>query len=69
MAYKRTTQGLMLRGDVWHIDKVVFGKRLCESTRSGNLAEAEALLAHRIGQARRAHLTVSQPSTRFMKPG
>jgi hypothetical protein len=26
--------GLLLRGGVWHIDKVLFGKRICESTRT-----------------------------------
>jgi len=24
--------GLIKRGDVWHIDKTIGGKRLCEST-------------------------------------
>jgi hypothetical protein len=26
------TAGLVKRGDVWHIDKTIGGKRLCEST-------------------------------------
>jgi hypothetical protein len=50
------TAGLLLRKGVWHIDKILFGKRLCESTRTSDLAEAEALLAHRTAEARRAHL-------------
>jgi hypothetical protein len=28
----RRAQGLLLRGSVWHIDKVIYGKRICEST-------------------------------------
>ena len=65
MSHPRITRGLLLRKGIWHIDKVLFGKRLCESTRSGNLAEAEALLAHRIGQARRAHLYGEPPEHAF----
>jgi len=55
------TRGLLLRQGVWHIDKVLFGRRLCESTRSSNLAEAEALLANRVGEARKAHLYGEAP--------
>ena len=40
---RKRTPGLLLRGGIWHIDKVVFGQRIVESTRSGNLAEAESV--------------------------
>src|ERR1700676_57977 len=53
---RRSTRGLLLRNGAWHIDKVLFGKRICESTHTGELKEAEALLAHRMSQARRVHL-------------
>lgn len=59
----------MLRGDVWHIDKLLFGKRTCESTHTGDLAEAEALLAHRVGQARKAHLYGEQRAYTFREAG
>jgi integrase len=52
---KRRSTGLLLRKGVWHIDKIVYGKRICESTRTGELIEAEALLAHRSCEARRLH--------------
>jgi hypothetical protein len=39
----RRTAGLLLRG-VWHIDKVIYGKRICESTGTRDLTKAEALL-------------------------
>jgi hypothetical protein len=52
----RSTPGLLKRKGIWPIEKVVFGKRLCESTRTSSLAEAAALLAHRVSQARKAHL-------------
>jgi integrase len=53
---KIRTRGLLLRGSVWHIDKVIYGARICESTRTGDLVEAETLLSHRSVQARRLHL-------------
>jgi integrase len=53
---KRKTCGLLLRNEIWHIDKVLFGKRVCESTHTRDRQEAENLLAHRVSQARRAHL-------------
>ena len=68
MSTKRT-RGLLLRQGVWHIDKVLFGRRLCESTRSSNLAEAEALLAHRVGEARKAHLYGEAPEHMFREAG
>src|ERR1700733_5949750 len=52
----RRTPGLLLRGGVWHIDKVIYGKRICQSTGTRDLTEAEALLARRITQARQVHL-------------
>jgi integrase len=52
----RRTPGLLLRGGVWHIDKVIYGKRICESTGTRDLTEAEALLARRVTQARQVHL-------------
>jgi hypothetical protein len=40
----------------WHIDKVIYGKRICESSGTRDRTEAEALLARRVTQARRVHL-------------
>jgi hypothetical protein len=53
---RRRTPGLLLRGGIWHIDKILYGKRICESTRTGDRIEAEALLARRVTQARHVHL-------------
>ena len=36
---------LYKRHGVWHVDKVVFGRRLCESTDTGDAEEAERFLA------------------------
>jgi hypothetical protein len=53
---RRRMPGLLLRGGVWHIDKVIYGKRIGESTGTTDRIEAEALLARRVTQARQAHL-------------
>jgi hypothetical protein len=50
MHSENTTHGLLLRNGIWHIDKVLFDKRVCESTRTSDLAQAEMLLAHRLSQ-------------------
>jgi hypothetical protein len=41
------TAGLIKRGDIWHIDKTIGGKRLCESTGEIELEQAELYLASR----------------------
>jgi hypothetical protein len=61
----RRTAGLLLRGRVWHIDKVIYGKRICESTGTRDLTEAEALLARRVIQARGVHLFGDQREHTF----
>jgi hypothetical protein len=53
---QRRTPGLLLRHGIWHIDKIIYGKRICESTGTGDRIEAEALLARRVTQARHVHL-------------
>jgi integrase len=69
----RRTPGLLLRSGVWHIDKVIYGKRICASTGTKDLVEAEALLARRVTQARRVHLfgeqiehTFREAATKFL---
>jgi integrase len=64
-ATSRRTAGLLLRGSVWHIDKVIYGKRICESTGTRDLTEAEALLARRVIQARGVHLFGEQREYSF----
>lgn len=61
----RRIPGLLLRGAVWHIDKVIYGRRICESTGTRDLTEAQALLAHRVTQARRVRLSGEQREHTF----
>lgn len=51
---KKGTRGLRYRGGVWHIQKVIYGQRIHESTRTGDLIEAERYLACRTEQIRKA---------------
>lgn len=48
----RKNPGLVKRGNVWHIDKKVYGQRICESTGTDNLQEAKEILAHRLDELR-----------------
>lgn len=51
MARKSIT-GLTQRGGIWHINKVVNGKRIYESTGSSERSEAERYLIHRLETVR-----------------
>ena len=48
------TPGLIKRGAVWHIDKVIRGTRVCESTGTSDQRGAEEQLARRINDVREA---------------
>lgn len=66
---KKLSPGLALRKGIWHIDKVIYGRRICESTRTHDVLEAEELLAYRVTQARRAHLygpTFREAAAKFL---
>ncbi len=48
----KKTPGLTKRGQYWHINKIIRGHRLYESTGTGNLEEAERYLNRRIQELR-----------------
>lgn len=62
---RKRTPGLYQRNGVWHIDKQVRGRRLCESTGTGDLREAEAYLARRIEEIRQAGVYGVRPRRSF----
>ena len=71
---RKKTPGLYKREEIWHIDKRIRGTRLCESTGTRDLAEAEAYLARRSEDVRQAKVYGVRPSrsfreaaTRFLK--
>ncbi len=64
---RKRTPGIQKRGDVWYIDKKVFGRRLCESTGTGDLEEAEKYLARRLEEIRLATIYGVRPKRSFME--
>jgi integrase len=62
---RKRTPGLYLRNGTWHIDKVVFGQRVNETTRTSNLKEAETHLAHRVEQIRQVKIYGVRPNRLF----
>lgn len=62
---RKKSPGLIKRGSVWHIQKKVYGKRLCESTGTGDLEEAERYLARRIEDVRQAVIYGVRPERTF----
>ncbi|HEX7047002.1 MAG TPA: site-specific integrase [Gammaproteobacteria bacterium] len=64
---RKRTPGLVKRSGIWHIDKEILGKRVCRSTRTSNLAEAERSLAAVISQRRDAVLHGDRPQRTFSK--
>jgi integrase len=50
------TPGLIERGGLWHIDKMFRGARICESTGTSNLRQAEEYLAKRIIELREVRI-------------
>ena len=62
---RKRTPGLRKRGEFWHIDKQVFGQRLCESTYTDSLEEAEKYLANRIESLRQVAMYGARPKRSF----
>ncbi len=57
--------GLYKRKDAWHIDKKVFGRRICESTGTSDLEEAQTYLARRLEETRQAEIYGVRPKRLF----
>jgi len=57
--------GLVKRGTIWHIDKRINGRRVCQSTGTADLREAEQFLARQIEEARQALVYGVRPSRTF----
>jgi integrase len=57
--------GLIMRAGIWHIDKAVFGRRICQSTGTARLADAEATLARIMEEHRQARIFGVRPARTF----
>ncbi len=62
---RKRTPGLYKRRGTWHIDKKVFGRRLCESTGTSELEEAEKYLVRRLEEVRQAVVYGVRPKRSF----
>lgn len=62
---KTRMRGLVNRGGIWHIDKRIGGRRLCESTGEHDLGKAEVYLAKRIEETRKALIYGERPVRSF----
>ena len=62
---RKRVPGLILRDGVWHIDKRIFGRRVCQSTGTPQLEEAERQLARVMEQTRQARVYGVRPVRTF----
>jgi integrase len=62
---RKKAPGLRKRGGVWHVDKRIDGRRVCESTETDRLEEAERFLARRAEEMRQARIYGVRPTRTF----
>jgi integrase len=62
---RKRVPGLILRDGVWHIDKRIFGRRVCQSTGTSQLEEAERQLARVMEETRKAQVYGVRPARTF----
>jgi len=62
---RKKTPGLVKRQGIWHIDKQIEGRRICASTGTARLAEAEACLARLTEVSRQARIFGIRPERTF----
>ena len=62
---RKRTPGLVHRGGVWHIDKHIGGRRVCQSTGAASLEEAERFLARLSEETRQAQVYGVRPIRTF----
>jgi integrase len=62
---RKTVAGLVNRNGIWHIDKIVRGRRICESTGERKIEKAEEYLARRIEEIRQASIYGVRPQRTF----
>ena len=62
---RKKTPGLIKRAGIWHIDKYINGRRVCTSTGTDQLEEAERFIARLSEEARQASVYGVRPSRTF----
>ena len=62
---RKKTPGLIKRAGLWHIDKHIGGRRVCQSTGTGRLEEAERFIARLTEETRQAQVYGVRPTRTF----
>ena len=62
---RKRVPGLIMRAGIWHIDKRILGRRICQSTGTAQLEEAERNLARVMEETRQAQVYGVRPSRTF----
>jgi integrase len=62
---RKRVPGLIMRAGIWHIDKRFIGRRVCQSTGTAQLEEAERRLARVMEETRQAQVYGVRPSRTF----
>ena len=62
---RKRTPGLYQRNGIWHIDKSIHGRRICQSTEAAGLEEAECFLARLAEAIRQASVYGVRPTRTF----
>ncbi|MEN8169168.1 MAG: tyrosine-type recombinase/integrase [Pseudomonadota bacterium] len=62
---RKKTPGLIKRTGIWHVDKHIEGRRVCQSIGTDSLEEAERYLARLMEQVRQATLYGVRPKRTF----
>lgn len=62
---RKTIPGLFRRAGIWHVDKRICGRRVCQSTGTARIEEAERYLARLMEETRQAQVYGVRPTRRF----
>lgn len=62
---RKSMSGIFKRKGIWRIDKTIYGKRIQESCKTSDLAEAEKCLVHRTEEIRQAQIYGTRPKRIF----
>ena len=62
---RKKTPGLIKRNGVYHIDKQIHGRRICQSCETDSLEEAERFLARLMEETRQATVYGVRPQRTF----
>ena len=62
---RKQVPGLVMRAGIWHVDKHICGRRICQSTGAGEIQEAERFLARLMEQTRQAQVYGVRPTRTF----